>query len=288
MTCDLTEPFSYRYEFTIFLVLQYSSRLSQTEVEFGEILMTTVTGNNIVTGLSNLGLTPGSRVLVHSSLSSFGHVGGGADAVIDALLEVVGPAGTVLVPTLTGTESDSPEHPPIFDPDKACWTGRIPEIFRRRPEAKRSIHPTHSVAAIGADALKLTEGHINSITPCDGISPYGQLTQMENGYILLLGAGHQSNTMFHHVEEIAGVDYHMQREFTQATVVANGESLTRHYLLHQWGTPRRFDVMENIFIERGIQQTGQIGESTVRLINANLMVRATLQCLRSNMRILCR
>ena len=61
-----------------------------------------VTKDNIIKGLTSVGLNQGNVVLVHSSLSSFGYVEGGADAVIDALLETVGPAGTVVVPTFSG------------------------------------------------------------------------------------------------------------------------------------------------------------------------------------------
>ena len=62
--------------------------------------------------------------------------------MIDALLEAVGPGGTVLVPTLTGNETLSPAHPPVFDPTRTpCWTGAIPEAFRKRPAAVRSQHP---------------------------------------------------------------------------------------------------------------------------------------------------
>ncbi|NOX44142.1 MAG: AAC(3) family N-acetyltransferase, partial [Caldiserica bacterium] len=58
-----------------------------------------VTKDDIVRGLRELGLEVGAIVGVHSSLSSFGYVEGGADAVIDALLEVVGEEGTVVMPT---------------------------------------------------------------------------------------------------------------------------------------------------------------------------------------------
>ena len=232
---------------------------------------------------------PGARVLVHSSLSSFGHVVGGADAVIDALLDAVGPEGTVMVPTLTATAAHSPESPPEFDPESTpCWTGTIPETFRQRETAVRSLHPTHSVAAIGADAEELTAQHHLSLTPCDEDSPYGKLASDDNGFILLLGVKHQSNTTFHHIEEIAGVDYHMQHGLTAAKITARGETMTLHYLLHQWGTPRRFDVMAPIFTERGIQRTAQIGESTVHLVNARQMVETTLRCLRANSRLLCK
>ncbi len=251
--------------------------------------MTIVTADLIRTRLQQLGLSAGSRVLVHSSLSSFGRVEGGADAVIDALLETVGPTGTVLVPTLTGTELDSADNPPTFDPgNSACWTGRIPETFRKRPEAIRSLHPTHSVAAIGADAEELTRDHTFSITPCDEISPYGKLAQYENGYVLLLGVNYESVTTFHHVEELAGVDYHMQQGFSTVTLFVKGEEIQRHYMLHRWGTPRDFNVLEPVFIERCIQQMTRIGKSEIRLIQAQGMVRTTLQCLRADPRTLCR
>jgi aminoglycoside 3-N-acetyltransferase len=251
--------------------------------------MTSVGPKEIVAGLRRLGLATGSRVLVHSSLSSFGHVEGGAGTVIDALLKAVGSSGTVLVPTLTATAQHSSQNPPVFDATNTpCWTGRIPETFRMRPEAIRSLHPTHSVAALGAEADELTRDHTYSVSPCDELSPYGKLAQDESGFVLLLGVGHKSNTTFHHIEELAGAEYHMQRDLAKATIIANGEEVQRNYMLHQWGTPRQFEIMEPLYIERGIQQTAQIGKARVSLVQSLGMVQATLRALRSNPRILCK
>jgi aminoglycoside 3-N-acetyltransferase len=250
--------------------------------------MTSITQSEIEAGLRALGLTSGDRVLVHSSLSSLGYVEGGADAVIDALRAAVGPTGTVLVPTLTGSEALSPVNPPHFDPDRTpCWTGHIPEIFRQRPAAVRSWHPTHSAAAIGPDAYYLTRDHLDSLTPCDALSPYGKLAQMENGYVLLLGVDHESNTTLHHVEELAGVPYHMQPGFALAHVTVKGEVYIRHIMLHAYGTPRDFNIIEPILRERGIQRTGQIGQATVRLVHAGRLVATVLPMLRANPRSLC-
>lgn len=250
--------------------------------------MPTITRNAIVTGLNRVGLQRGNAVLVHSSLSSFGHVEEGADAVIDALLETVGEDGTVLVPTLTGNEELSPEHPPTFDPlNTPCWTGRIPETFRMRASAVRSFHPTHSVAAIGADAEELIKDHIYSITPCDALSPYGKLAQQENGYILLLGVDHDANTTMHHIEEIVGVDYVMQAGLARAMLVLENETVTRHYLLHKYGPGRNFNVIDSVLAERGIQRVTQIGTAEVRLIAAKPMVQVVTQCLKVNPHILC-
>ncbi|MBT3996151.1 MAG: AAC(3) family N-acetyltransferase [Chloroflexi bacterium] len=251
--------------------------------------MTTISSNEIHAALGDLGLPTGARILMHSSLSSFGHVDGGADAVIDAVLKAVDSSGTVVVPTLTATALHSPNDPPVFDPvNSACWTGRIPETFRKRPEAIRSLHPTHSVAAIGPDAEELTSDHTFSISPCDEKSPFGKLAQLENGYVLLVGVGYDSVTTFHHVEELAAADYHMQKGFTKATLVIDGENIERHYMLHQWGTARDFNIMQPLFIERGVQKMTRIGDSEVRLLHAPSIRQITLECLRSDSRILCK
>lgn len=246
-----------------------------------------ITQTQLSEGFSALGVPQGGKVLVHSSLRSLGLVDGGANAVIDSLLAVLGPAGTLLVPTLTGSGALSPQNPPIFDPVQTpAWTGIIPETLRRRADAIRSLHPTHSAAAIGADASALLAGHARSVTPCDEWSPYGELARCEDGYILLIGVTHISNTTFHHVEEMAGLPYHMQPGFAAATVIVDGAAQTRHIMLHKYGPTRHFDVMEPYFMEQGIQRTRMVGEATVRLVHTRGMVRAALRAVAADPTIL--
>jgi aminoglycoside 3-N-acetyltransferase len=250
--------------------------------------MQTIDGRTIVEGLHRLEIPAGSKLLVHSSLSSFGYVAGGAGAVIDAFLEVIGPGGTLLAPTLTGHEGLSATSPPVFDPAaQPGWTGMIPETLRQRPGAVRSLHPTHSVAAVGADAERLTRGHRLSITPCDEFSPYGELAVRDDAYIVLLGVTHESNTTYHHVEEMAGVDYHMQPGLAPATILLDGQAHIRHVMLHRYGTPRNFERLEPVLVERGIQRQTQIGQATVRLVHAASMVRLALRAVAADPRILC-
>jgi aminoglycoside 3-N-acetyltransferase len=221
-------------------------------------------------------------------LSSFGQVDGGADTVIDAFLDVVGDAGTVFVPTLTGSEELSAQNPPVFHVENTpCWTGVIPETFRKRPDAIRSLHPTHSVAAIGADAEAITYDHIDSITPCDESSPYGKLAHIQNGYIVLIGVNQNSNTTFHHAEEVVGVDYHLQKGLVEARIESEGAILIQHIFIHAYGIARNFNVMDAVFLERGIQHIGQIGNSEIRVIHAGGMVDLTTRALHADRTILC-
>jgi aminoglycoside 3-N-acetyltransferase len=225
-----------------------------------------------------LGIKKGDTLLVHSSLSSLGFVEGGANTVIDALLDAVGKEGNVMVPTLTGSETFSPANPPVFDVrNTPCWTGKIPETFRNRPDAVRSLHPTHSVAAIGPQAKFLTEGHENALTPCGQNTPYVKLTQL-GGYVLFLGAKFHSCTLLHGVEELADLPYHMQKDFVQALITdQEGNQLTRKLKIHFYGPGRDFEKLLPILEKHHIITTGTVGQATTLLIKAKELLELALQ-----------
>jgi len=244
---------------------------------------TTVTKQNIIAGLKSLGLKSGDAALVHSSLSSFGMVTGGIDTVIDALLETVSPDGTIMIPALTGSEKLSADNPPVFDVRRTpCWTGKIPETFRNRKSAIRSLHPTHSVAAIGAKAKYFTDGHEKCITPCGLNSPYYKLARA-NGYVLMLGVNLECCTLFHTAEELAEVDYVNQKDFVLATVKDyQGVEQKIKLKIHKYGDERDFSKIEKILIEKDILKKGKIGNADIRLIKAGGLLDVTLGILKAN------
>nr|GID86762.1 AAC(3) family N-acetyltransferase [Actinoplanes derwentensis] len=155
-------------------------------------------------------------MLVHSSVRSLGFVVGKVQAVVQALLEALGPTGTLVVPTHTPFNSDPAgwRNPPVpaawwpiireqspgFDP--ACTPSRhmgvLAETVRTWPEAVRSVHPYVSFAALGAKAAVIVDDHSLE----DGLgekSPLGALYR-EHGKVLLLGCGHRRNTSLHLAE----------------------------------------------------------------------------------------
>lgn len=247
-----------------------------------------MTRDLMIEDLVRLGLRTGDVVLVHSSLSKIGWVDDGADAVIDALLSVVGGEGTVMVPTLTGSADLSAENPPVFDVRSTpCWTGKIPETFRSRDNAVRSLHPTHSIAAIGAMAEEIAAGHENAATPCGKGSPYDRLSTLSNGRILLLGVTLESCTSFHHVEELAEVPYHMQEFPAEATVVdREGQERRVMTYLHKYGYWRNFEGMKDRLIQAGIMRTGKIGDADSALISAKEFTVSVLNAVKENPEIL--
>ncbi|MFD2083182.1 aminoglycoside 3-N-acetyltransferase [Actinopolymorpha cephalotaxi] len=241
-----------------------------------------IDAEHLGTAFGHLGLRPGHHVLVHSSLSSMGHVDGGAATVVRALLDTVGPEGTVLAPTLTGSEHVGPHAEVVFDlAGTPSSTGVIPETVRTWDGAVRSAHPTHSVAAIGAAARRLTEGHEDCVTPCGPGSPYARLAADPAGMILLLGCDHESNTTLHHVEEVAGSDYHLQPAPVRAVLTLPGRTERRDYWVHRYGTPRNFGAIEPLLVQRGLQSTGPVGAATARLMPASGLVSLGVEVLRA-------
>ena len=242
-----------------------------------------VTKEMLIEGFRSLGITHDDTLLVHSALSSFGYVEGGAETVIEALLETV-KDGTVAVPTLTGSPEDGPKKPPFCDVRQTpCWTGRIPETFRKDPRAVRSLHPTHSVAAIGVHAAALTSGHEESVSPCDRHSPYYKLAEAD-GHILLIGVGMNNNTTMHCVEEMAEVPYHLHPYMTTSSVLdREGKALTVSNYLHSWDPPHAdFDTLEPLLVEGGAIRYGKIGNSTLRLISAKKLLEIGVSVLRKD------
>ncbi|SHO43055.1 aminoglycoside N(3)-acetyltransferase [Anaerocolumna xylanovorans] len=228
------------------------------------------------------GLGRGDTVLFHSSLKSFGFIDGGADAVIAALTNTIGVEGTLVVPTLTGHREDSKSCPPVFDVvNTKCWTGILAETVRNRKDAIRSLHPTHSAAAIGYRKEELTRGHEYSGSPCDEKSPY-YINAAVKGYILLAGVDQESNTSIHSCEEIAMVPYHLQPDTVKINITGyGGQKLTVTNRLHNWEKPATdFNKLDELFESKGIMKKYRVGSSLIRLINAYEMFEFTVSLLR--------
>jgi aminoglycoside 3-N-acetyltransferase len=175
-----------------------------------------VTRAGLAADLGRLGVRPGSVLLVHSSLSSLGWVSGGAQAVVEALLDALGPDGTLVVPAHSSGNSEpstwqAPPVPeawwpviratmPAYHPavTPARGLGVVVEVARSWPGAERSAHPQDSFAAIGPQAESVTAGHALE-SGFGERSPLARIHDLD-GDVLLLGVGHGSNTSLHLAE----------------------------------------------------------------------------------------
>jgi aminoglycoside 3-N-acetyltransferase len=176
-----------------------------------------VTRSRISDDLAALGLGDGDVVMFHTRMSALGFVAGGPQTVIDALGDVLGTRGTLMV---TCGWNDAPpydfvtwpqawqdavraEHP-AYHPDLSEAmhdNGRLPEALRRRPGAIRSRHPDVSFAALGAAAAELMSDHPWDDPHGPG-SPLARLVT-HGGRVLMLGAPLDTMTLLHHAEALA-------------------------------------------------------------------------------------
>jgi len=165
--------------------------------------MTRANKDEIREGLGQLGVAPGDVLFVHSSLKSFGHVVGGPDAVIDAMLEAVGSEGTLALPVFSN--NTYPGSLPFDVKTSPSRVGLITETFRQRPGVKRGNQPTHSVAALGAQADFIT-GNYETLEPYDRGSAFGRMHALDTK-IIFLGCGMWANSTLHVAEDWAGLPY---------------------------------------------------------------------------------
>ena len=135
-------------------------------------------------GLVNIGVKAGDSLLIHSSFKSLGKVDGGIQTLADALQSVVGDRGTLLFPTLSFASVT--EASPVFSlMDTPSCVGAVSEYIRKMPGAVRSLHPTHSCAALGCEAAYFTQTHYLDNTPVGQNSPFFKLKERQDSYARL-------------------------------------------------------------------------------------------------------
>jgi aminoglycoside 3-N-acetyltransferase len=201
-------------------------------------------------------------VMVHSSLSRIGHVIGGANTVIDALLAVIGADGTLMMPSFNHRGAR------VFNPLTTPTTnGAIPDAMWRRPEAVRSLHPTHAVAAIGPRAAAYCSDHLEAgIWAAD--SPIGRLVH-GGGYLLSLGVTHEASTAYHVAEISVPCSCINQFGHTDRVVMPDGTVQEVRGLAWRSAAcpvpPRRLDETLDA---RGLQRHGKVGHAEATLVRA--------------------
>ncbi len=224
-----------------------------------------------ITGdLKALDIRTGDAVMMHSSLSALGFVDGGAETVVDALLETVGPEGTLLVPAFRDSVWDDPENftnsdcdctqtGPLCPSEQPGFQGVIAETVRRRSGSLRSCHPTHSWVALGPASNDLLVGHKDCPTFCGSHNPFEPLGEMD-GCILTLGVGVDSITLWHYYEEVLQIPY-----------MGHFWPRERH-LNHCVGAKRiQYEfpgIMQDVCIAAGILKEGKVGKGRSGLMRA--------------------
>jgi aminoglycoside 3-N-acetyltransferase len=159
----------------------------------------------LIRELRRAGVRAGDALIVHASMKSLGWVDGGPEAVVDALLEAVNATGAASGGTLLMPAFCDPPVDAIFDPRHTpSRVGLISEAFRRGPCVSRSLHPTHSVCAVGA-RVDWLDGH--ELLPGLGVGTPLHRAALAGAKVLMLGCPITSCSLIHVAEAVARVPY---------------------------------------------------------------------------------
>ncbi len=222
-----------------------------------------VTKQQLINDLKRLGVCKGDHLAVVLSLKKVGYVKGGPDVFIDALIEIVGSEGTIMMNTHTpGAPIYKIDEKFVFDTKSTpCWTGIVPETLRKRKEATRSNNPMYSVTAIGKKAKYLTHNHLN----CSAYIPYSRLTII-NGKYLSIGLGNKLVAIRHQAQRQASLHQIITRPIGIKYKDFQGKN---KLFVSNWAPcTKKIEELTPIMKNAGILQTGKIGNSQALISSA--------------------
>lgn len=253
-------------------------------------LPTFVTRAALSDDLRRIGVAAGDTIMVHAAMSKVGPLLNGPDALTRALLDVLGPEGTMVVYASWDSVHDDllddegrvlPEwrdHVPGFDvaASRAVrMNGVIAEFVRTTPGARRSVNPGASVAALGRLADWITADHPQDYGFGPG-TPLAKLVEV-NGRVLMVGAPWDTMTLVHHADHLANIP---EKRLVRYEVPLATERGTEWRFMEEFdttepiveGLPENYiEQIVQAFVTAGNGREGMIGQAPSLLIEAKPM-----------------
>jgi aminoglycoside 3-N-acetyltransferase len=225
--------------------------------------------------LDQAGIKKGDHLVVHSSLRKIGDIDGGANAIIDALVETVGKEGTIAMPSFCYT-TGIPQ--PYFDPNSTPGrTGALTELFRKRPETIRSLNPIHSVVAQGNRAEEFLADHL--LTESLGLdSPLDRIA-LAGGYVLLIGVTQIANSTIHIGEAHAKIKKFFWKEgnLPKAKVLMSTGELYEYQVDSSGSCYKAFNAIDSPMREKKLIADLDIGNAPAYLMKGIDIINITVE-----------
>jgi aminoglycoside 3-N-acetyltransferase len=238
----------------------------------------------LLAALRALGVERGSTVMVHSSFGDASGFRGTAEDLIDVFEEAVGAGGNLLMVSLPYRTSslDYLSRERTFDVRKTpSMMGLVTEYFRRRPDVRRSLHPTHPVLAWGAKADWIVAGHEHCRYPCGPETPFHRLEQL-GGMAIFFNVPFATFTFFHYLEHLVSpampFSLYTAEPFVVPVVDGSGErsEVTTYVFSRDVIARRRFPVLEDELRRQGLIAARSVGNTRIEAVR----VRRVVECVK--------
>lgn len=231
--------------------------------------METISKTKLVEQLRALGVLEGGVLLVHMSFRAVRPVEGGPEGLIAALVEALGPEGTLAMPSATGDDDVAFDLATTANRDDL---GVVADLFWRMPGVVRSAH-FDAVSARGPQAEWITGGPF-VLPPAAPESAIDRIRAL-GGQVLLLGVTHHANTMLHLAELVGGAPYRSDFHYIDA------EGREVHYGEND-SCCEKFELADDWLRAEGLQREGLVGHAEARLMDAEDLVRIASEKVRQD------
>jgi len=224
----------------------------------------------VIEALVKTGVEKGNVIFSHSNVGFFGRPEGEftqeniCKTIFDAIFEVIGDSGTLIVPTFTYSFCNNQIFD-IYNSPSKC--GFFTEFIRKKSDAFRSEDPLISVAAIGAQAKAL----IRDVPE----NSYGEDSFFDRFYKIggkicnfNFDAG---STFIHYIERKLGVPYRFDKTFfgqINSNKVLRESNATIFVRILEDGTEAKFEAFDQIATESNLYKRASIGRGFVGCISA--------------------
>jgi aminoglycoside 3-N-acetyltransferase len=257
-----------------------------------------VTRADFMSVVDAVGVGSGDTVMVHSQLYSIGSLAGIQDRkvltseLVGALIELLGPDGTLILPTFTFSFCRTGIYDPARTPSEM---GTLTEEGRKLAGFVRTLHPIYSVAAIGRNASSCFQAPTASCFGTNSFFSYLHALGSTTGRVKFLSIGVELPptvfTHIHHVEECVGVPYRYQKKF-EGVLERNGTKLpiATQFYVRDLSVSVEFagEACWNLWCEAGIASTRQFGNSLVCAVSERDLFEVTASAIQHQADFLCR
>ena len=235
----------------------------------------------LISALRALGIARGDTLMVHSGFSEATGFAGSPQVFIDALLEVIGHAGNLLMVSMPYQSStyDYVQQGKPFDVRKsASHMGIVSEIFRRRSNVLRSVHPTHPVLASGPKADWLLADHDKCLHPCGVGTPFDKFAQLD-GKVLFFDVSFRNFTFHHYLEEriYERIGFPLFRpqlfELPVIDFAGNRRAVSTYVYSAEASRRRRPEIVQKELRRRGLLKEKRVGNSHLQLVKTQDAIR---------------